>query len=64
MQLKSGCCGMCIIQKAGSFVTCGASNIRNAQAEDYYRCLQWLWNPIEMPTSLRAAARDRADTSG
>jgi 3-hydroxybenzoate 6-monooxygenase len=22
------------------------------KAEDYYRCLQWLWNPIEMPTSL------------
>jgi 3-hydroxybenzoate 6-monooxygenase len=23
-------------------------------AEDYYRCLAWLWKPIEMPTALRA----------
>jgi salicylate hydroxylase len=21
-------------------------------AEDYYRCLAWLWKPIEMPTAL------------
>jgi salicylate hydroxylase len=22
-------------------------------AEDFYRCLSWLWKPIEMPTALR-----------
>jgi 3-hydroxybenzoate 6-monooxygenase len=33
-------------------------------AADYYQCLTWLWKPIEMPTTLRAAARDRADTPG
>jgi 3-hydroxybenzoate 6-monooxygenase len=33
-------------------------------AADYYQCLTWLWKPIEMPTALRAAGRDRVDTSG
>lgn len=26
-------------------------------AEDFYRCLAWLWNPIKMPDRLRAAGQ-------
>jgi 3-hydroxybenzoate 6-monooxygenase len=37
---------------------------RERTAEDYYRCLNWLWKPIEMPTRLEAATRDLADTRG
>jgi salicylate hydroxylase len=33
-------------------------------AADFYQCLKWLWQPIELPTALRAAARDHADTPG
>jgi len=33
-------------------------------AADYYRCLNWLWKPIEMPARLEAAKRDGNDTRG
>ena len=36
---------------------------QDRDAEDYYRCLKWLWRPIEMPTALRLGGnRGRNDS--